>query len=94
MYVMNIVGHKGRQEVLSLTAVLLKLQVFWNVTLCCWVSGSGCFEDVKFLHLQGLAVQELLDPEDEGTVIFQRTGNYLTNKTVPHATGSESFNVK
>lgn len=63
---MNVVGHKGRQEVLSLTAVLLKLQVFWNVTMFCWVSGSGCVEDLQFLHLQGPAVQELLDPEDEG----------------------------
>lgn len=29
---MNVVGHKERNEVISLTAVLLKIQVFWNVT--------------------------------------------------------------
>jgi hypothetical protein len=27
------------------TAALLKIQVFWDVTLCCWVSGSRCVKD-------------------------------------------------
>ena len=75
---MNVVEQKGRYEVpplplslppslsLSLshthTAVLVKIQVFWDVTLFCWVSGSGCFEGLQFLHLQDPAVQELLHP--------------------------------
>jgi len=45
---MNVVGHKGRYKVLSLTAVLMKIQVLWNVTLFCWVSGSGCLEGFIF----------------------------------------------
>ena len=72
----------------------VKIQVLWNVTAFCWVSGSGCFEGLLFLHLQGPAVQELFDPEDEGKVIFQNIENYLPIKTVPFSRGSESLNVK
>jgi hypothetical protein len=32
--------------------VLLKFQVFWDVTLCCWASTSGCFEGLLCLHLR------------------------------------------
>ena len=85
----NAAEHKGRHEVLSLTAVLLKIPVLWHVTLFCWVNGSGCFEALQFLHLQGQAVQELLNLEDEGKVIFQNSENYLTNKKVPSSRGSE-----
>ena len=71
----------------------MKIQVFWDVTLFCWVSGSGCFEGLHFLHLQDPAVHELLDPDDEDKVIFQSNENYLPKKTVPYSRESESLNV-
>jgi hypothetical protein len=33
---------------------LLRVHVFWDVTQCCWASGSWCFEEMQCLHLQGL----------------------------------------
>jgi len=33
-----------------LTAVMLKIQVFWDVTLCHWVSGCQCSEEPYCLH--------------------------------------------
>jgi len=36
-----------------LTAVLLKIQVFLEVTLCCWVNISWRFERCCYLHHQG-----------------------------------------
>jgi hypothetical protein len=37
-----------------------------------WVSGSGCLDGLQFVHLQDPAVQELLDPEDKGTVNYKK----------------------
>ena len=31
----------------------MTIQVFWRVTLCCWVSGYQCFKRLWCLHLQG-----------------------------------------
>jgi hypothetical protein len=38
-----------------LRAVLLETQVFWDVMLCHWASGSQCFAASQFLLLQGQA---------------------------------------
>jgi hypothetical protein len=71
---MNVVGHKARHKVL--TAVLLKIQVFWYMLLCHLVRSYQCFKESQFLHFQSSAVQELLDPEDESTAVLQNTVNY------------------
>jgi len=36
-----------------LTVVLLRIQVFWDVALCCWVSGSQHLKGTWCLHRQG-----------------------------------------
>jgi hypothetical protein len=41
------------------TVVLLKIWLFWDVTLHCVVSSSQCFKGAQHLHVQGQAVQEL-----------------------------------
>jgi hypothetical protein len=41
-----------------LTAELLKLQVFWHVTPCRWVSSYRRFERPQRLHIPGKAVKE------------------------------------
>jgi hypothetical protein len=50
-----------RTEVL--TVVLLKIWVFWDVTVCHWASNSWCLEEPWCLHLQGQAVQVSLKME-------------------------------
>jgi len=39
-------------------------EVFWNVTLCIWISGSPSFEGTLYFHVEGQAAQNfgLLDP--------------------------------
>lgn len=37
------------------TVVLLGIQLFWYMTLCCWVSGSWHFKESLCLHLQGVS---------------------------------------
>jgi len=58
-----------------LTVALRKIQVFWDVILCHWVSGFHCFEGLLCLHLQESNSQketdELLDPEYEAKIILQ-----------------------
>jgi len=58
-----------------LKVALRKIQVFWDVMLCHWVSGFHCFEGLLCLHLLGSNSQketdELLDPEYEANVIIQ-----------------------
>jgi hypothetical protein len=34
------------------------IKIFWDVMLCCWVSGSKHFKGMWCLHLQGQAVLE------------------------------------
>jgi hypothetical protein len=58
-----------------LTAVLLKIWVFWGVMLCSWVCGSQHFETAQCPHLQGQAVHE-----NESTVILWNIRNCITNK--------------
>jgi hypothetical protein len=43
-----------------LTAVLLKIYVFWDVVLCCWVSGAWCFEGPKVFQLHIPVVKEAI----------------------------------
>jgi hypothetical protein len=40
-----------------LTEVLLNVQGFWDVTICCWVNSSRLFEGSYCLHL--------FDPDDK-----------------------------
>jgi hypothetical protein len=62
-----------------LTAVLLKIQVFWFMTLCRWASNSGRFERPWCRHLKDQAVQ---DPEDEDIANTETTGT--THPTLQH----------
>jgi hypothetical protein len=39
---------------------LLTVQVFCDVTLCCWISVSQCFGGIKCLHHQGLKGSRIL----------------------------------
>jgi hypothetical protein len=45
-----------------LVAILLKIQVFRDIRLCCWVSSSTVFG--------------LTDPEDEGITVLYSIGDY------------------
>jgi hypothetical protein len=51
---MNVISE--RSEVF--TAVLLTVEVFWDVTLCRLVNGHRRFEGAWCLHVQGQAIQE------------------------------------
>jgi hypothetical protein len=59
-----------------LTTRKLKMQVFWNVTPCHWLS-----------VLQDCSTFRLLDTEDEFAVIFQNIRNYFPNDIVSHPRG-------
>jgi hypothetical protein len=61
-----------------LTAVLLKIQVFWFVTLCRWASNSGRFERPWCRYLQDQSVQ---DPEDEDITNIRNDRNHSSNFT-------------
>jgi hypothetical protein len=76
-----------------LTAVLLKIQVFRHVTLCCWASSCQHFKQSQCLHLQCPAAQgqRLLDAEDKGTAILQIIRNYLPNNGASHHRRLESL---
>jgi len=37
---------QGKNSVTVFTAIFLRIQVFWNVTLCSWLRGSKVFEGV------------------------------------------------
>jgi hypothetical protein len=41
-----------------LTAVLMNIQVFWDVTLCRMVNSYKCFNEAYCLHLQRLTVHK------------------------------------
>jgi hypothetical protein len=53
---------KANEKCNILTAGLLKLQVSWDVTLCCWVNISPSFSGLSHLHLQHQAIQVLTTP--------------------------------
>jgi hypothetical protein len=59
-----------------LIAVLLKIQVFWFVTLCRWESNSGRFERPCCRHLQDQTVQ---DPADEDITNIRNDRNHSSN---------------
>jgi hypothetical protein len=59
--------------------VLLHIQGFWDVTVCCWL---------KFTEVT------LLDPEDEGTMILQDINKYLSVNMEEHPNRLESSNIK
>jgi len=68
-----------------LTQALIKIQVFWDITLCWLVHSFWHFKDTKCLHLCNPANQEeiftkqLLDPEDGGSKLLQNISHYLPN---------------
>jgi len=62
-------------------AAPLMIQVFCDVTPCCWVNTSPCLEGSPSLHLQGHPVQEdlrVFDHEDEGIGLLRNVGTYST----------------
>ena len=72
-------GKVARVEIL--TAVLLKIQVFWDVTSCLLVSSYWHSEAVQCLHHNSKAVQKdtllwMLNHETERTTILQNICNY------------------
>jgi hypothetical protein len=72
-----------------LTMVLLKIQVFWNVTLNHWVSSSCGFEVTHAFTCMGQAAQEflpgLLDPEDRGiTILLNVKIHSPSNRVISH----------
>jgi len=65
----------------AIKAAPLMIQVFCDVTPCCWVNTSPCLEDSPTLHLQGHPVQEdlrVFDHEDKGTGLLRNVGTYRT----------------
>jgi hypothetical protein len=57
----------------------LKIQVFWDVTLSCWVSSSRSFERSLWPHLH-----TPFDAENESTTVFRNVVNYpLTQRSIP-----------
>jgi len=87
-----------RSEVL--TAVLLRLQVPWDVMLLLGeylprflrnaIPSSSVSNSPSFNHTLLL---EMLDPENEGTTIHQNVQNYSPNKTASHSRGPESSSI-
>jgi hypothetical protein len=57
------------------------LWIFWDVMLCCWVNSSGHVEGPYCHHLQGQAVQEQFDPQDERTVLSETSALLGTFQT-------------
>jgi hypothetical protein len=59
------VGFKqcGTTQSTAFSVMLLKVQDFWDVILCCKASHSPCSKGASCLHLQP-------DPEGEGAVIL------------------------
>ena len=75
-----------------LTVVLLKIQVFWDVTLCCWVMSYWHFEWAWCLHLSGLSSTRRLlfvwMVKVKATQSFQT--HQLPGDTAAHPTRCES----
>ena len=85
---------KTSEKCKVVTAVLLKIQVSWDVMLCRWVNISpGLLGLSSNSSVKHALLLELLDPEDEGTTICQNVWNYSPNKTASHPRGPESSNV-
>jgi hypothetical protein len=66
-------------------SLLLKIQVFWRVTLCLLVSSSRRFEVSYYILLHSpLSQRRLLDLEDENSTILRNVWSYPTT-TQRHA---------
>lgn len=71
---------------LGFSVLLLKIHVFWDVTLCRWVRCYQCFEESHCLHHQGSNIQEHPwrkshnDPLKQGELLTQR------HTVIPHNT--------
>jgi len=53
------------------TAVFLRIPVYWDVTLCCWVRGSQ-----RFCVFKGQLVLDCFTHEDDRTPFRQNFGNH------------------
>jgi hypothetical protein len=73
-----------RQEAIFkiLTAVALRIHVFWNVMQCEWVSGFQCFKGAYYLHLQW---------SSNPRTLVQNTGNHLPNNTASYPRRPQSM---
>jgi len=61
-----------------MTGSVLKTEVFWDVTQCCWASSSWHTGGLQGLYLKGQAVKE----EDEGiTVLWNINGSVTSQMT-------------
>jgi len=65
--------------------VWLRIQLFWDVTLCCWAS-SSCIEGSRCRHLQGSSSMF----KGEGTAVLPNTSNHSFD-TVLHLRRLVSF---
>jgi hypothetical protein len=91
-----------RREVL--TAVLLRIQVSLDVMVLLGEFYSG-FLGMQYLYLRvkqskgsnspsfNHTLLEMLDPENEGTIILHNVQNYSPIKTVSHSRGPESSSI-
>jgi hypothetical protein len=67
---------------------ILKIKVFWHMTLCCWASGYKCFK--------GLSVSSSSGPNSsswqwtEDSMILQNTGNHSNTARTTHIRKHES----
>jgi hypothetical protein len=60
--------------------VLLKIRVFWDVTVCCWViSSSNGTSALGSSNLLGL-----FDPKQEGIASIYSVSDYFPSDTVKH----------
>jgi hypothetical protein len=58
------------------TVVLLKMQVFWDVTLSRWFS---TLQSIMCLHVQGSSNLRRLNPEDEDATILHNVNSCSPN---------------
>jgi len=79
-----------------LAAVLLKVKVFWDVTLCHWADSSRSFGScIAFILRIRLSKKTgLFFPEDERNTYLRNVGNHSPSGTALHAgrLGSSSKN--
>lgn len=59
----------------------LRIQVFRNVTCCCWLGGFSCFRRMWCLRLQGQEVKRII--EDIGITFLHSVENHVPNDTPP-----------
>ena len=66
--------------------IKMKIQVFWDMKLCCWVRGSKSFAGISAFICKGLGCQKNAKhkvhrghTEDQGTTFLQNVGNHLSS---------------